>query len=145
MCDPDGPRNVCKIWSSSLEPFSKYSARSRRKQYFRHFFRYNFRPEVDNDVISAVAIDYVGVDIPIKFGDSRSKRSRDIRRAGFVSNERKNEHDKAYPNTAKRLFIVLFVQRLWPAEILNTFPGRSGPSHGKCGMWSYCGRRKGCR
>ena len=51
------------------------------------FFRYNFQPEVDNGVTSGVAIYYVGMDVPVKFGDSRSKGSRDIRGAGFVSNE----------------------------------------------------------
>ena len=51
-------------------------------------FLYNFRHEVDNDVISGVAIDNVGVDVCAKFGDSRSNGFRDIRRADFVSNER---------------------------------------------------------
>ena len=27
------------------------------------FFRYNFRPEVDNDVMSSVAVDYVGMEV----------------------------------------------------------------------------------
>ena len=47
----------------------------------------NFRPEVDNNVICGVAVDYVGVDVTMKFGDSRSNGSRDIRGANFVSNE----------------------------------------------------------
>ena len=33
-------------------------------------FRYNFRPEIDNDIISGVAVDNVGVDVRVKFGDS---------------------------------------------------------------------------
>ena len=33
---------------------------------------YNFRPEVDNDVISGIAVDNVGMDVSIKFGDSWS-------------------------------------------------------------------------
>ena len=38
-------------------------------------FCYNFRPEVDNDVIVfSVAVDNVGMDVCIKFGDSRSNR-----------------------------------------------------------------------
>ena len=28
------------------------------------------RPEVDNDVMSGMAVDYVSMDVPIKFGDS---------------------------------------------------------------------------
>ena len=55
---------------------------------FDCFVAYNFRREVDNDVISGVAVDNVGVDVPIEFGDSRSNRIRDIRGAVFVSNER---------------------------------------------------------
>ena len=35
------------------------------------FFRYNFRPEVDSDVISSVAVNYVGMDARVKFGDSK--------------------------------------------------------------------------
>ena len=35
-------------------------------------FPLNFRLEVDNDVISGKAVDNVGVDVRIKFGDSRS-------------------------------------------------------------------------
>ena len=52
------------------------------------FFRYNFRPEVDNDVISGVAIGYVSADVVVKFCDSRSSGSRDTRGADVVSNER---------------------------------------------------------
>ena len=46
------------------------------------------RPEVDNDVISGVTVYNVGMDVPIKFGDSRSYGLRGIRGADFVSNER---------------------------------------------------------
>ena len=52
---------------------------------FDSFFRYNFRPEVDNSVVSSTA---VRVDVPVKFDDSRSNGFRDIRRADLVSNER---------------------------------------------------------
>ena len=52
------------------------------------FFRYNFLPEVDNDVVSGVAVEYVSVDVvPAKLGDSRSNGSWDIRGADFMSNE----------------------------------------------------------
>ena len=50
------------------------------------------RPEIDNDVISSLAVDNDGIDVPIKFGDSRSNGFRDIRGAYFVSNDRTNEH-----------------------------------------------------
>ena len=39
-------------------------------------FFYNFRSEAYNDVISGVAVDYVGMDVRVKVGDSRSKGSR---------------------------------------------------------------------
>ena len=55
-------------------------------------FHYNFRPEIDNDVISGVAVDYIGMDVRVKFGDSRSKGSWAIRGADFAS----NEHIEAY-------------------------------------------------
>ena len=42
-------------------------------------FPHNFRPEVGNDVISGTALDNVGVDVYLKFGDSRSNVFRDIR------------------------------------------------------------------
>ena len=57
------------------------------------FHRYNFRPEVDNDVISSVAVGCFSADANVKFGDFRSNGSRDIRGAVFVSNERTKEHD----------------------------------------------------
>ena len=52
------------------------------------FFSYNFRPEVGNDVISGMAVGNVGVDGPIKLGDSRSNGFRDIRGVDLMSNER---------------------------------------------------------
>ena len=39
----------------------------------------NFRPEVANGVISGVAVGDVGVDVSVKFGDTGSNYSRDIR------------------------------------------------------------------
>ena len=42
-------------------------------------------------VISSAFVGQVGVDVHVKFGDSRSNGSRDIRAADFVSNERTNE------------------------------------------------------
>ena len=50
-----------------------------------------------------MAVDNVGMDVPIKFDDSRSNGFRDIRGADFVSNERTNI-GKAYPNSMKRRF-----------------------------------------
>ena len=35
-------------------------------------FSYNLRPDVDNDVMPGMAVDNVGVDVHIQFGDSTS-------------------------------------------------------------------------
>ena len=43
-----------------------------------------------DDIISSLAIDDVGVDVRVKFVDSRSNGSRDIGGAGFVSRHRTN-------------------------------------------------------
>ena len=60
--------------------------------YVRTFVQYSFifrsRREAISDVISGVADDYVGIDIRVKFGGSRSKRSWVIRAAHFVMVER---------------------------------------------------------
>ena len=58
------------------------------------------RPEVGNNVISGMAIENVGVEVPVKFGVSRSNGFRDIRGGNFVSNERTNEHKMANHNSA---------------------------------------------
>ena len=56
---------------------------------FDSLFHYNFLSEVDNDVISGVAVDIVGMDVCVKFGDSRSNGFWDIRGADiFMSNKR---------------------------------------------------------
>ena len=46
-------------------------------RHFRQIFELhgNCRPEAAGDVISSVAVVFLGMDVPIKFGDSRSKRS----------------------------------------------------------------------
>ena len=64
---------------------------SRRGRNFLVFFRDSFRLEVAGDVISGVAVRYVGMDIRVKFGESGSNPSRDIRAAQFVmdNDERK--------------------------------------------------------
>ena len=47
----------------------------------------NCQLEVVSDVISGVVIDPTGVKVRVKFGDSRSNRSRDIRLPHFVMND----------------------------------------------------------
>ena len=42
----------------------------------------NYRPEVDGDVVYSAALDYVGMDVAAKFGDSRSNGGRIIRLFG---------------------------------------------------------------
>ena len=62
---------------------------------FDPFCPCNFWQEVENDIISGMAVDNV------KFSDSRSNGFQDIRGADFMSNERTLE--KPYPNSALRL------------------------------------------
>ena len=45
---------------------------------FDGFFRCSFRPEVVNDIISVANVVQVGMDVPVKLGDSGSNGSRDI-------------------------------------------------------------------
>ena len=49
-----------------------------------------------------MAVHNFGMDVHVKFGNSRSNASRDIRGADFVSNERMNVFEVC-PNSAKRL------------------------------------------
>ena len=71
-----------------LKPFSRNFTRSRWRRYFRQFLRTVGRSETDNNIASGAAVDYVGVDVRVKFGDFRSNGSRDIQWADFVLNER---------------------------------------------------------
>ena len=56
-------------------------------------FRGNFRPEVDGDVISGVVIYTTGVKVHVKFGDSRSTRSLNIRLPHVVTNNHHHDDD----------------------------------------------------
>ena len=47
----------------------------------------NFRTEAHNDVIFGAVIDPTGVKVHVKFGDSESTRSRDIRLPHCVTND----------------------------------------------------------
>ena len=47
----------------------------------------NFRAEGCSDVIPSVFVDPTGVKVPVKFGDSRTNHSRDIRLPRFVTND----------------------------------------------------------
>ena len=82
--------------------FEKFRPKPSEAVFSTVFFHYNLRSEVDGDIISTAAIDYVSKDVRLKFGDSRSNESLDIRGADFVSNERPNI--KTYPSSAKHLF-----------------------------------------
>ena len=46
--------------------------------------RYDFRPEAAGGIITGGAIEAVDLDVRVKFGCSRSNRSRDIRPTHFV-------------------------------------------------------------
>ena len=65
-------------------------------------FRYNFPTEVDIDAIFSVAVECVGMDAGVKFGESRSNGSRDILWADFVSNKQTNEHELGQSHKAQK-------------------------------------------
>ena len=51
----------------------------------------NFRLEVYSDVISGVIVDSAGVKVLVKFGDSRSNRSRDMRLDSYDNDNNDND------------------------------------------------------
>ena len=61
------------------------STRNRRRRHFYGFFRDNFRPEVYSNVVSGVAVEYVGTGVPVQFGDAWPNCSRDKRLPHFVT------------------------------------------------------------
>ena len=71
-----------------LTVLEKFHQKPLRAVFADSVFRYNFRPEVDNEDISGIVIERVGIDVHVKFGDSRSDSSPNIRGAVFASNER---------------------------------------------------------
>ena len=77
-------RQACEIWWSSHKPFSGNSTWSHLRWYFWQFSRCSFRPEVVSDVTSGTNVGQIGMDVPVKFGDSSSNSSGDIWAAAFV-------------------------------------------------------------
>ena len=53
--------------------------------------RDSFRSEVDSNVVSGMVIEMTGVEAGVKFGDSRSNLSRDIRLPHFAMNDYNND------------------------------------------------------
>ena len=53
----------------------------------------NCQPEVVSDIISGVVMETVGEKFRVKYGDSKSKRSRDIRLPHFVTNDDNDNDD----------------------------------------------------
>ena len=56
-------------------------------QYLIGLVTFCSRPESSSDVISSLTVDQVGLDVPVKLGDSRSHCSRDIRVPHFVMDD----------------------------------------------------------
>ena len=61
----------------------------------------NCQSEEAGDVISGVAVNPAGVKARVKFGDSRSNHSQDIRLLRFVTNDNKNDDDDAGRRTLR--------------------------------------------
>ena len=65
-----------KFGDPCLNLLQKFRPKPSEAVFSRVFsLRYNFRLEVDNDVICGVATDYVSVDVHVKFGYSGSNGS----------------------------------------------------------------------
>ena len=60
--------------SQEISPHPKSSEAT-----FSTVFRDNFRPDIASDLLAGPDVEQVGLDVCIKFGDSRSNHSRDIR------------------------------------------------------------------
>ena len=91
---PEGLRGVIspislqKILVSSLKTFSRNSTKEVGYGIFDRCSNLDKRrPEVAVDVIFSVAVQQVGLGVCVKFGDSRSNRSQDIRLLHFVTND----------------------------------------------------------
>ena len=72
------------------------------------FFRLS-PPEVVRDVVSGANVGQAGEDVPVKFGDSRSNNSRDIRLPHFVrttTTTTTTQVDGPHDNGAKRRFCL---------------------------------------
>ena len=54
--------NFVILAQTILEKFSLKTSEA----VFTTVFRYNFRPEVHNDVISSMSVDYVGMDVRVE-------------------------------------------------------------------------------
>ena len=66
-------------------PRHQNSTHSRLRPHFRPFFDFDdCQQEVVSDVIYGVVVEPAGVKVRVKFGDSRSNSSRDIRLPHFV-------------------------------------------------------------
>ena len=88
LADQDVGMDVCANFGDSRMNPSDAS--------FSAVFRtsiYNFRLEVYSGVISGVFVDRTGRKVPVKLGDSRSKRPRDIRLPHFVTNDDDDNND----------------------------------------------------
>ena len=89
---------------------------SRQRRHFGPFLS-NFdkcRPEVADGVVSDVAVEYVGPDLRIKVGNSRSNSYLDIRFVHFVTgndDERRRQTDHVPKRRSQTVDIMLEIVR----------------------------------
>ena len=72
--------------------------------HFRRVFGDSFRSEPDSDVVYSAGIEWVGLDVFVKFYDHRSNRSRDIRAVHFVMDDAGQDIRQ---NVVRRLALIL--------------------------------------
>ena len=76
------------LWGPDPDKRVKYDGPNVFRGSIFDVFRDKFQTEVDSDVISGADVEQVGFDVSVKFGDSGSHCSRDIRLPHFVKGER---------------------------------------------------------
>ena len=72
-------------WATQNAAPLKFDSKPSKAAFLAVFSNFDqCQPEVADDVQSGVIVERTGSDDPVKFGDSRSNRSRDLRAAHFV-------------------------------------------------------------
>ena len=100
---------LCQISNKNLTTLAltvieKFHPNPRRQHCWR-FFRSSFRQEVANNVISSGFIEYVAVDVRVKFGISRSIHSQGIRTSHFLMDDDDEERTMADVWGKKRMLV----------------------------------------
>ena len=94
------------------------------KAAFSTVFRINFRSEVECDVISGADVEQFSWDVRVKFDESGSNLSRDIRLPHFVTNDNAGVRRSSHKATMKKSSAAFEWKRadILPQSLRTTFP-----------------------